>query len=90
MHHMHILDDFLILILQLVLVPKECKLVDTCDYIGVPLIQDKTECSTTLVFLGIELDSLQLQARLRPNKICKCVSKIQEVLSKETVKKNHN
>ncbi len=84
----HIMDDFLMITVQPVMAAKECKLiVDTCDYLGVPTVQDKTESGTTLVLLSIELDSLQLQARLSPHHIYKCVSKIQAVLSKETVKK---
>ncbi len=89
-HYMrHILDDFLILTYSQSCPLRSVKLVvDTCDYLGIPTIQDKTESSTTLEFLGIELDSLQLQARLPQDKICKCVSKVQAVLTKETVKKS--
>lgn len=71
---LHILDDFLFL------GPPDssiCKLalhqfMSMCDVLGVPIKGEKTEGpSTTLIFLGIELDTVNMEARLPEVKIVK-------------------
>lgn len=71
---LHILDDFLFL------GPPDssiCKLalhqfMSMCDVLGVPIKGEKTEGpSTTLIFLGIELDTVNMEARLPEEKIVK-------------------
>lgn len=71
---LHILDDFLFL------GPPDssiCKLalhqfMSMCDVLGVPINGEKTEGpSTTLIFLGIELDTVNMEARLPEEKIVK-------------------
>ncbi len=85
-HIHHVLDDFLMISLYKLLALKECQLfVDTFDYLGIPTIQDKTESGSTLVFLGVELDSNLFQACLPQDKIDNCKSKIESVLAKASV-----
>ncbi len=45
------------------LAPIQSKIfVDTCDYLTIETVVDKTESGTTLTFLRVELDSLNFQA----------------------------
>ena len=68
----HYLDDFLILGKPN---SQECqtglqRLTGLCTHLGIPLAEDKLEGpSTVLTFLGIELDSTALQARLPEDKL---------------------
>lgn len=71
---LHILDDFLFLgspdssICKLAL----HQFMSMCDVLGVPIKGEKTEGpSTTLIFLGIELDTVNMEARLPEEKIVK-------------------
>jgi hypothetical protein len=44
-----------------------------CDYLGIPMAPEKAVgLVTTLAFAGIELDSIQMEARLPPDKFAKC------------------
>lgn len=68
----HYLDDFLILGPP---ISSECQsalqtLLSTCEALGVPLAEEKIEGPCTcLSFLGIELDSSSMQARLPQDKL---------------------
>ena len=79
----HILDDFFIVGPDM----PSCKLsLDTfiamCNEVGVPLAPDKTlGPATVLSFLGIELDSIALEARLPSDKLDKARSEIRHLLS---------
>ena len=67
---LHILDDFLFIAPSRV---KCSKFLDMCNFLGVPIAQDKTVGpNTTLQFAGIELGSVQQEARLPLDKFIKC------------------
>ena len=71
---LHILDDFFFI------APSRAKcsedlymFLDMCNFLGVPIAQDKTVGpNTTLQFAGIELDSVRQEARLPLDKLTKC------------------
>ena len=71
---LHLQDDFLIVS------PSEdsCQhQLDTClmlcSYLGIPMAPEKTVGpSTTLAFVGIELDTVLMEARLPQEKLDKC------------------
>lgn len=57
---------------------------DTMSELGVPLANEKTEGPTEiLVFLGLELDSVQMVVRIPTAKIQEVILKIEEILSHE-------
>lgn len=73
-HMVHILDDFLILgpplsdLCQLNL----NKFLQFCSLVGVPIKTEKTENATTIItFMGLELDSNLMEARLPQDKLVK-------------------
>ena len=56
--------------------------------LGVPLAEDKVDGpSTTIPFLGITLDSVQLEARLPPDKLTRIKQELQTWSTKETTSK---
>ena len=57
-----------------------------CHVLGVPVAIDKTP-STTLTFLGIEIDSVRLQCRLPAEKLCRLQSLIAIWWGKDSCKK---
>ena len=67
----HYVDDFLFV----VKLEAEAQLfmdraLGLCEELGIPIASDKTEGPTTcLTFLGIELDTVEMQARLPPPKL---------------------
>ena len=87
---LHYLDDFL-----LVGPPasnqcdrnlKEVK--STCDWLGIPLAIEKVAGpTTTLTFLGITLDTVQMEARLPPEKLDRARKTIASWLSKKKATK---
>ena len=84
-HVLHVLDDFLFISSSQL----ECqnsldKLISMCGHIGVPIAQDKTQNSTQiLTFLGIEIDTTLMQVRLPTDKVHKCITAIQQMLSQK-------
>ncbi len=44
-----------------------------CEVLGIPIVEHKTEWGTTLVFLGIELDTIKMEARRPEEKLKKCL-----------------
>ncbi len=44
-----------------------------CEALGIPIVEHKTEWGTTLVFLGIELDTIKMEARRPEEKLKKCL-----------------
>ena len=84
----HILDDFLILDSS----KKACSdnlqsFVDMCSETGIPISQEKTfPPSQKLVFLGYELDSVEMAIRLPQDKVQKCRDHIQDCLKKDKIK----
>lgn len=83
----HILDDFLIVAQSRELCESYLKqFLDVCDKIGVPMAPDKTVGpSHCLTFLGIELDTVEQEARLPSDKLSKCIELIQEFLRRKKV-----
>ena len=70
-HMLHILDDFLIIAPSRTQCMHDLDIfTQWCDYVGVPLAPEKTAGpDTTLVFAGIELDSVSMEARLPRDKL---------------------
>ena len=83
----HLLDDFLIVAQNRTLCQSQLSLfLDLCSFLGIPIAPEKT-CgpSTILSFVGIELDTVLLQARLPQEKIDKCVSLLSEFQRRKKV-----
>lgn len=75
----HILDDFLALVPPIDTDPGRhlAKFLHMCDQIGLPMAPDKTlGPATCMVFAGIELDTISMEARLPWDKIDKCRTKL--------------
>ena len=70
----HILHDFLFIAES----ESKCrldlsKLLSLCDYLGVPIAHEKTKGPVTaLQFVGITLDTINMEARLPEDKLQKC------------------
>ena len=71
---LHILDDFLFIAPSRVKCSDDLhKFLDMCNFLGVPIAQDKTVGpNTTLQFAGLEFDSVRQEARLPLDKLTKC------------------
>lgn len=73
-HIVHILDDFLFLSSA---ESASCqndldRFLQFCQHIGVPIKLDKTESARTVItFMGLELDSVRMEARLPVDKLTK-------------------
>ena len=64
-------------------------LVDTCRILGMPIAPSKTEGpATTLVFLGIEVDSISMQLRLPLSKLHRLQATTQEWAGRKTCTKH--
>ena len=62
------------------------KFISMCSVVGIPISVKKTFTpSTCLSFLGIELDTLKMEARLPPEKVQKCISYINFALSRSKI-----
>lgn len=86
-HIVHLLDDFLIIAASHEICLRQLNLfVDLCGHLGIPIAPEKT-CgpATTLSFAGIELDTIQLEARLPSEKILKCKDLIADFLKRKKV-----
>ncbi|XP_062618317.1 uncharacterized protein LOC134279921 [Saccostrea cucullata] len=71
---LHILDDFLFIgpPNSAICHSSLKQFLSMCDVLGIPIKSEKTEGpSTTMVFLGIELDTIKMEARLPQEKIQK-------------------
>ncbi len=44
-----------------------------CDLLGIPVVCEKTQSSTCIIFLGITLDTINMEARLPQDKLDKCL-----------------
>lgn len=70
----HILDDFLFICPPNFDLANQClnTFIKLCNTLGVPIKEEKTEmANTTMTFMGIELDSVAMEARLPKDKIVK-------------------
>ena len=85
-HIVHILDDFLCF------VNNQCNkklstFLSMCLDLGVPIKQEKTEYATTCItFLGLELDSVKMEARLLQDKLLKLRGLLNECSQKRKIK----
>ena len=81
----HVLDDFLIVASTKAECKKQLKrFIKFCNICGIPIAADKTIGPFQIIeFVGIELDTVNMQARLPESKIKKCMTKIENVLGKE-------
>ena len=84
-HTHHVLDDFLLVSLPELADQQLSIFLSICKYLGIPVVVEKTASGTTLIFLGIELDTIKLEARLPLDKVQKCLDKIQIMLDKKSV-----
>ena len=63
------------------------KFIFCCDQIGFPIASEKTVWPTTcIVYLGLEIDSMEMVVRMPKEKIEELISKIRLVRDKKTVK----
>lgn len=83
----YLLDDFLF-----IQGPEEpsdlylSRFLAMCADVGVPIAHHKTVHSTTkLTFLGIELDTVAMAARLDSEKLCKCVGLLSQFITRKKV-----
>ena len=86
-HVIHLLEDFFIIAASQEICQRHLNLfVDLRGHLGVPIAPEKT-CgpATTLSFAGIELDTIQLEARLPTEKILKCKDLISDFLKRKKV-----
>lgn len=83
----HLLDDFLILAPTFELCKQQLGIfTHLCSYLGIPIAPEKTHGpSRVLSFAGIELDSIQMEARLPEDKVKKCTSLISQFLQRKKV-----
>ena len=81
----HVLDDFLFVTKSLPEGHSALKKFKAlCDILGVPLVDDKTVGPLqVLAFVGFELDTLLMEARLPQDKLVKCRDLIKVFLAKE-------
>ena len=84
---LHLLDDFLIIAPSRQLCQQQLDLfLMLCNYLGIPMAPEKTMGpATTLAFAGIELDSIQREARLPPDKLAKSGQLISTFLLRKKV-----
>ena len=86
-HVLHLLDDFLFIAPSERLCQQQLNIfLQFCSYLGVPIAPEKTfGPSTTLSFVGIELDTVLKEARLPQDKLDKCVTTILEFRHRKKV-----
>lgn len=84
----HVLDDFLLLVNPAVLAQKQMEIFKkVCAYLGIPLKIVKLKSGFIVIYLGIELDTIKMEARLPLEKVEKCRNKIRAVLEKGQVQR---
>ena len=83
----HVLDDFLVISHPSSLAPMHKDIfLSVFRYLNIPLKLQKIDSGTTLTFLGVELDTVSMQARLPEEKLHKCRTQISSILSKKSVR----
>ena len=80
----HILDDFFLVNENRQACQSQLdQFLHLCHKVNVPIAKEKTlGPSTTLSFMGYEIDSIQCEVRLPQDKVNKCVNAIQHLLSR--------
>ena len=83
----HYIDDFLFLAESSTKCAADMNaFISLCEQMGVPLAPEKTRGPTTVLpFLGIILDTVNLEARLRGDKLAKCKSMVADFLARQKV-----
>jgi hypothetical protein len=82
----HILDDFLLVVIDDGSSQDKLQaFLDICKLVGVPMVQEKTESGKCLIFLGIELDSVNMQARLPQDKLAKALNLVHTFQSRPKI-----
>lgn len=87
-HMVHVLDDFLIITpSDFALCNQSLKMfIQLCNTLGVPIKDEKTEyANTTMTFLGIELDTIAMEARLPSDKIKKIFASLESFRARKRV-----
>lgn len=85
-HCHHVLDDFLLISKPQSMAKHQFDIfLAVCKYLNIPIKVTKTDSGLIIIYLGIELDTIQMQSRLPEEKIIKCIQKIDRVLGKERV-----
>ncbi len=75
----HILDDFFFVSRSAEEADKKLqKFLNICKYLGIPIATAKTQSGTCITFMGIELDTMGMQARLPVDKLDKCKSLLEK------------
>ena len=82
----HVLDDFLFINDTAAACEADLRsFLRMCDYINIPIAPKKTFWpSTCIIFLGIELDSVQMAARLPCDKIQKALNLLDNYLGRRS------
>ena len=89
-HCHHVLDDFLLVSKPQLIANHQFDIfLAVCQYLNIPIKVTKTDSGMVVIYLGIELDTIQMQSRLPEEKISKCVNQIRKVLSKDRVMKKN-
>ena len=87
----HYLDDFVFILSQHE-APSLQQLVagyrSLTDFLGIPRKDSKDVCSTTATVLGVEVDTVKMEARLPPEKIAKVLKHTREALKKGTMNRH--
>ena len=82
---MHFVDDFMIISpTKEKCISDLAKFQAFADSIGLPLAPEKTVYpDTTMVYLGVQLDSIKMESSISPEKIASYILDISEILSKD-------
>ena len=82
----HILDDFLLVTQDTY--DADIKLptfLDMCVEVGIPIVAAKTERGTCLIFMGIEMDTVAMEARLPEEKLVRCRALLKKFQQKKSI-----
>ncbi len=85
-HPHHVLDDFCCVVKFTEQTEKTLKLfMQICDYLGIPVKVEKNQAGFIVIYLGVELDTCKMEARLPKEKLDRCRDKIDFVISRKSV-----
>ncbi len=56
-----------------------------CKDLGIPVVEEKTEKGACIVFLGVTLDSIKMEARLLQDKLDHCLLLVREYLARSHI-----
>jgi hypothetical protein len=75
----HILDDFLLVTIDGNDAEVKLELfLEICDKVGIPMVVEKTETGTVLIFMGITLDTIKMESRLPEDKVERCTTLLKD------------